>query len=195
LNTKESTNDRILQAALDLILNGQAPLLSFELIAEQAGIASEQVAELYQDADEISLALTKIALKKHKEHATELSSQKGINALQNLMSHDLNFFYPLEMDRKIVAQNQYTESFALFAAYAEQEMPVIYSNFFTINRNLLPSTETDISYYGHFLAHSLLFFNTSHLAGFVKKDEDRKIITEQIIASLFGREQITLTNF
>ena len=174
---------------------GKAPLLSFELVAEHANLTVETISSLYEDIDAISLELTIVSLAKHREESLALSKQKGLEALSNLLTHDLKFFYDLEMDRKIVTPSQYSESFLLFDEYMSNELPNYYIQFLQHNKDIVPSGETDLFYYGHFIAHSILFFNRAHLSPFINKLEDRKHITEQIIASLFGRTQIQLSKF
>jgi hypothetical protein len=195
LDTEHNFKERILQSTLDLILLGKAPLLSFKLIAEHGNLTVETISSIYDDVDAISLELTSISLTKHREESLALSKQKGLEALSNLLTHDLKFFYDLEMDRKIVAPSQYSESFLLFDEYMSNELPNYYVQFLQHNQDIVPSGETDLFYYGHFIAHSILFFNRAHLSPFINKLEDRKHITEQIIASLFGRTQIQLSKF
>jgi hypothetical protein len=195
LDTEHNFKERILQSTLDLILLGKAPLLSFKLIAEHGNLTVETISSIYDDVDAISLELTSISLTKHREESLALSKQKGLEALSNLLTHDLKFFYDLEMDRKIVAPFQYSESFLLFDEYMSNELPNYYVQFLQHNQDIVPSGETDLFYYGHFIAHSILFFNRAHLSPFINKLEDRKHITEQIIASLFGRTQIQLSKF
>ena len=195
MDTEHNFKERILQSTLDLILLGKAPLLSFELIAEHGNLTVETISSIYDDVDAISLELTSISLTKHREESLALSKQKGLEALSNLLTHDLKFFYDLEMDRKIVAPSQYSESFLLFDEYMSNELPNYYIQFLQHNQDIVPSGETDLFYYGHFIAHSILFFNRAHLSPFINKLEDRKHITEQIIASLFGRTQIQLSKF
>ncbi len=195
MDTEHNFKERILQSTLDLILLGKAPLLSFKLIAEHGNLTVETISSIYDDVDAISLELTSISLTKHREESLALSKQKGLEALSNLLTHDLKFFYDLEMDRKIVAPSQYSESFMLFDEYMSNELPNYYVQFLQHNQDIVPSGETDLFYYGHFIAHSILFFNRAHLSPFINKLEDRKHITEQIIASLFGRTQIQLSKF
>lgn len=195
MDTEHNFKERILQSTLDLILLGKAPLLSFKLIAEHGNLTVETISSIYDDVDAISLELTSISLTKHREESLALSKQKGLEALSNLLTHDLKFFYDLEMDRKIVAPSQYSESFLLFDEYMSNELPNYYIQFLQHNQDIVPSGETDLFYYGHFIAHSILFFNRAHLSPFINKLEDRKHITEQIIASLFGRTQIQLSKF
>ena len=195
MDTEHNFKERILQSTLDLILLGKAPLLSFKLIAEHGNLTVETISSIYDDVDAISLELTSISLTKHREESLALSKQKGLEALSNLLTHDLKFFYDLEMDRKIVAPSQYSESFMLFDEYMSNELPNYYIQFLQHNQDIVPSGETDLFYYGHFIAHSILFFNRAHLSPFINKLEDRKHITEQIIASLFGRTQIQLSKF
>ncbi len=195
MDTEHNFKERILQSTLDLILLGKAPLLSFKLIAEHGNLTVETISSIYDDVDAISLELTSISLTKHREESLALSKQKGLEALSNLLTHDLKFFYDLEMDRKIVAPSQYSESFLLFDEYMSNELPNYYVQFLQHNQDIVPSGETDLFYYGHFIAHSILFFNRAHLSPFINKLEDRKHITEQIIASLFGRTQIQLSKF
>ena len=195
MDTEHNFKERILQSTLDLILLGKAPLLSFELIAEHGNLTVETISSIYDDVDAISLELTSISLTKHREESLALSKQKGLEALSNLLTHDLKFFYDLEMDRKIVTPSQYSESFLLFNEYMSNELPNYYIQFLQHNQDIVPSGETDLFYYGHFIAHSILFFNRAHLSPFINKLEDRKHITEQIIASLFGRTQIQLSKF
>ena len=187
--------EHILQATFELILMGKAPLLSFELVAEHANLTVETISSLYEDIDAISLELTIVSLAKHREESLALSKQKGLEALSNLLTHDLKFFYDLEMDRKIVTPSQYSESFLLFDEYMSNELPNYYIQFLQHNQDIVPSGETDLFYYGHFIAHSILFFNRAHLSPFINKLEDRKHITEQIIASLFKKSQLTLSKF
>lgn len=195
MDTEHNFKERILQSTLDLILLGKAPLLSFKLIAEHGNLTVETISSIYDDVDAISLELTSISLTKHREESLALSKQKGLEALSNLLTHDLKFFYDLEMDRKIVTPSQYSESFLLFDEYMSNELPNYYIQFLQHNQDIVPSGETDLFYYGHFIAHSILFFNRAHLSPFINKLEDRKHITEQIIASLFGRTQIQLSKF
>ncbi len=195
MDTEHNFKERILQSTLDLILLGKAPLLSFKLIAEHGNLTVETISSIYDDVDAISLELTSISLTKHREESLALSKQKGLEALSNLLTHDLKFFYDLEMDRKIVTPSQYSESFLLFDEYMSNELPNYYVQFLQHNQDIVPSGETDLFYYGHFIAHSILFFNRAHLSPFINKLEDRKHITEQIIASLFGRTQIQLSKF
>lgn len=195
MDTEHNFKERILQSTLDLILLGKAPLLSFKLIAEHGNLTVETISSIYDDVDAISLELTSISLTKHREESLALSKQKGLEALSNLLTHDLKFFYDLEMDRKIVAPPQYSESFLLFDEYMSNELPNYYVQFLQHNQDIVPSGETDLFYYGHFIAHSILFFNRAHLSPFINKLEDGKHITEQIIASLFGRTQIQLSKF
>lgn len=195
MDTEHNFKERILQSTLDLILLGKAPLLSFKLIAEDGNLTVETISSIYDDVDAICLELTSISLTKHREESLALSKQKGLEALSNLLTHDLKFFYDLEMDRKIVAPSQYSESFLLFDEYMSNELPNYYVQFLQHNQDIVPSGETDLFYYGHFIAHSILFFNRAHLSPFINKLEDRKHITEQIIASLFGRTQIQLSKF
>ncbi len=195
MDTEHNFKERILQSTLDLILLGKAPLLSFKLIAEHGNLTVETISSIYDDVDAISLELTSISLTKHREESLALSKQKGLEALSNLLTHDLKFFYDLEMDRKIVAPSQYSESFLLFDEYMSNELPNYYVQFLQHNQDIVPSGETDLFYYGHFIAHSILFFNRAHLSPFINKLEDGKHITEQIIASLFGRTQIQLSKF
>ena len=195
MDTEHNFKERILQSTLDLILLGKAPLLSFKLIAEHGNLTVETISSIYDDVDAISLELTSISLTKHREESLALSKQKGLEALSNLLTHDLKFFYDLEMDRKIVTPSQYSESFLLFDEYMSNELPNYYVHFLQHNQDIVPSGETDLFYYGHFIAHSILFFNRAHLSPFINKLEDRKHITEQIIASLFGRTQIQLSKF
>ena len=195
MDTEHNFKERILQSTLDLILLGKAPLLSFKLIAEHGNLTVETISSIYDDVDAICLELTSISLTKHREESLALSKQKGLEALSNLLTHDLKFFYDLEMDRKIVAPSQYSESFLLFDEYMSNELPNYYVQFLQHNQDIVPSGETDLFYYGHFIAHSILFFNRAHLSPFINKLEDRKHITEQIIASLFGRTQIQLSKF
>lgn len=195
MDTEHNFKERILQSTLNLILLGKAPLLSFKLIAEDGNLTVETISSIYDDVDAISLELTSISLTKHREESLALSKQKGLEALSNLLTHDLKFFYDLEMDRKIVAPSQYSESFLLFDEYMSNELPNYYVQFLQHNQDIVPSGETDLFYYGHFIAHSILFFNRAHLSPFINKLEDRKHITEQIIASLFGRTQIQLSKF
>ena len=195
MDTEHNFKERILQSTLDLILLGKAPLLSFKLIAEHGNLTVETISSIYDDVDAISLELTIVSLAKHREESLALSKQKGLEALSNLLTHDLKFFYDLEMDRKIVAPSQYSESFLLFDEYMSNELPNYYVQFLQHNQDIVPSGETDLFYYGHFIAHSILFFNRAHLSPFINKLEDRKHITEQIIASLFGRTQIQLSKF
>ena len=187
--------EHILQATFELILMGKAPLLSFDLIAEHANLTLETISSLYEDIDAISLELTIVSLARHKEESLALSQQRGLEALSNLLTHDLKFFYDLEMDRKIVGSSQYSESFRLFDEYMDKTLPHIYFQFLEHNPNLIPSDETDLFYYSQFIAHSILFFNRANLAPLISKIEDRKQITEQIIASLFGRPHFTLSKF
>ena len=195
MDTEHNFKERILQSTLDLILLGKAPLLSFKLIAEHGNLTVETISSIYDDVDAISLELTSISLTKHREESLALSKQKGLEALSNLLTHDLKFFYDLEMDRKKVTPSQYSESFLLFDEYMSNELPNYYIQFLQHNQDIVPSGETDLFYYGHFIAHSILFFNRAHLSPFINKLEDRKHITEQIIASLFGRTQIQLSKF
>lgn len=195
MDTEHNFKERILQSTLNLILLGKAPLLSFKLIAEHGNLTVETISSIYDDVDAICLELTSISLTKHREESLALSKQKGLEALSNLLTHDLKFFYDLEMDRKIVAPSQYSESFLLFDEYMSNELPNYYVQFLQHNQDIVPSGETDLFYYGHFIAHSILFFNRAHLSPFINKLEDRKHITEQIIASLFGRTQIQLSKF
>ena len=195
MDTEHNFKERILQSTLDLILLGKAPLLSFKLIAEHGNLTVETISSIYDDVDAISLELTIVSLAKHREESLALSKQKGLEALSNLLTHDLKFFYDLEMDRKIVTPSQYSESFLLFDEYMSNELPNYYVQFLQHNQDIVPSGETDLFYYGHFIAHSILFFNRAHLSPFINKLEDRKHITEQIIASLFGRTQIQLSKF
>lgn len=195
MDTEHNFKERILQSTLDLILLGKAPLLSFKLIAEHGNLTVETISSIYDDVDAISVELTSISLTKHREESLALSKQKGLEALSNLLTHDLKFFYDLEMDRKIVTPSQYSESFLLFDEYMSNELPNYYVQFLQHNQDIVPSGETDLFYYGHFIAHSILFFNRAHLSPFINKLEDRKHITEQIIASLFGRTQIQLSKF
>jgi len=195
LDTEHNFKERILQSTLNLILLGKAPLLSFKLIAEDGNLTVETISSIYDDVDAICLELTSISLTKHREESLALSKQKGLEALSNLLTHDLKFFYDLEMDRKIVAPSQYSESFLLFDEYMSNELSNYYVQFLQHNQDIVPSGETDLFYYGHFIAHSILFFNRAHLSPFINKLEDRKHITEQIIASLFGRTQIQLSKF
>ena len=195
LDTEHNFKERILQSTLDLILLGKAPLLSFELIAEHGNLTVEIISSIYDDVDAISLDLTVAALTKHREESLALSKQKGLEALSNLLTHDLKFFYDLEMDRKIVTPSQYSESFLLFDEYMSNELPNYYIQFLQHNQDIVPSGEKDLFYYGHFIAHSILFFNRVQLAPYVNKLEDRKIITEQIIASLFKKSHFTLSKF
>ena len=195
MDTEHNFKERILQSTLNLILLGKAPLLSFKLIAEDGNLTVETISSIYDDVDAICLELTSISLTKHREESLALSKQKGLEALSNLLTHDLKFFYDLEMDRKIVAPSQYSESFLLFDEYMSNELPNYYVQFLQHNQDIVPSGETDLFYYGHFIAHSILFFNRAHLSPFINKLEDRKHITEQIIASLFGRTQIQLSKF
>ena len=195
MDTEHNFKERILQSTLDLILLGKAPLLSFKLIAEHGNLTVETISSIYDDVDAISLELTSISLTKHREESLALSKQKGLEALSNLLTHDLKFFYDLEMDRKIVAPFQYSESFLLFDEYMSNELPNYYVQFLQHNQDIVPSGETDLFYYGHFIAHSILFFNRVQLAPYVNKLEDRKIITEQIIASLFKKSHFTLSKF
>lgn len=195
MDTEHNFKERILQSTLNLILLGKAPLLSFKLIAEHGNLTVETISSIYDDVDAICLELTSISLTKHREESLALSKQKGLEALSNLLTHDLKFFYDLEMDRKIVAPSQYSESFLLFDEYMSNELSNYYVQFLQHNQDIVPSGETDLFYYGHFIAHSILFFNRAHLSPFINKLEDRKHITEQIIASLFGRTQIQLSKF
>ena len=195
MDTEHNFKERILQSTLDLILLGKAPLLSFKLIAEHGNLTVETISSIYDDVDAISLEPTSISLTKHREESLALSKQKGLEALSNLLTHDLKFFYDLEMDRKKVTPSQYSESFLLFDEYMSNELPNYYIQFLQHNQDIVPSGETDLFYYGHFIAHSILFFNRAHLSPFINKLEDRKHITEQIIASLFGRTQIQLSKF
>jgi len=195
LDTEHNFKERILQSTLDLILLGKAPLLSFELIAEHGNLTVEIISSIYDDVDAISLDLTVAALTKHREESLALSKQKGLEALSNLLTHDLKFFYDLEMDRKIVTPSQYSESFLLFDEYMSNELPNYYIQYLQHNQDIVPSGEKDLFYYGHFIAHSILFFNRVQLAPYVNKLEDRKIITEQIIASLFKKSHFTLSKF
>ena len=195
MDTEHNFKERILQSTLDLILLGKAPLLSFELIAEHGNLTVEIISSIYDDVDAISLDLTVAALTKHREESLALSKQKGLEALSNLLTHDLKFFYDLEMDRKIVTPSQYSESFLLFDEYMSNELPNYYIQFLQHNQDIVPSGEKDLFYYGHFIAHSILFFNRVQLAPYVNKLEDRKIITEQIIASLFKKSHFTLSKF
>lgn len=195
MDTEHNFKERILQSTLNLILLGKAPLLSFKLIAEDGNLTVETISSIYDDVDAICLELTSISLTKHREESLALSKQKGLEALSNLLTHDLKFFYDLEMDRKIVAPSQYSESFLLFDEYMSNELSNYYVQFLQHNQDIVPSGETDLFYYGHFIAHSILFFNRAHLSPFINKLEDRKHITEQIIASLFGRTQIQLSKF
>ena len=195
MDTEHNFKERILQSTLDLILLGKAPLLSFELIAEHGNLTVEIISSIYDDVDAISLDLTVASLTKHREESLALSKQKGLEALSNLLTHDLKFFYDLEMDRKIVTPSQYSESFLLFDEYMSNELPNYYIQFLQHNQDIVPSGETDLFYYGHFIAHSILFFNRVQLAPYVNKLEDRKIITEQIIASLFKKSHFTLSKF
>ena len=177
MDTEHNFKERILQSTLDLILLGKAPLLSFKLIAEHGNLTVETISSIYDDVDAISLDLTVAALTKHREESLALSKQKGLEALSNLLTHDLKFFYDLEMDRKIVAPSQYSESFLLFDEYMSNELPNYYVQFLQHNQDIVPSGETDLFYYGHFIAHSILFFNRAHLSPFINKLEDRKHIT------------------
>ena len=195
MDTEHNFKERILQSTLELILTGKAAILNFEMIAEHASLTLETISSLYKDVDAISLELTSISLTKHREESLALSKQKGLEALSQLLTHDLKFFYDLEIDRKIVGSSQYSESFRLFDEYIENDLPQIYFQFLEHNKDLIPSDETDLFYYSHFIAHSILFFNRAHLSPFINKLEDRKHITEQIIASLFGRTQIQLSKF
>ncbi|MEN8697521.1 MAG: hypothetical protein ABF317_09485, partial [Bacteroidia bacterium] len=135
---------------------------------------------------------------KLKKEGLALAQNTGINVLRQLISNDLLFFYRVEVDRNQLTPETlegHTSALENFDRYFNSEMPLVYATFFKNNKDLLPHFEIDIEFYAHFVSHSLKFFNFRTLQTFESTSEGRKLVTEQIIGSLFDRESMELNQF
>jgi hypothetical protein len=195
---KITSKSSILDAALGLIIKGEASGLTFEKIALAANISVSDIEQYYVDVNTLTDELSARSLIEHKKNAELLLEQNGILGLRALISHDLQLFYGHEVNKTLLTpENTVNHNAAMknFSKYFEREMPKIYTTFFKNNKDLLPNEEIEASFYGHFISHSLKFFNFETLKRYESTSEGRKTMTEQIIGSLFGKDSIDLPKF
>lgn len=189
---------RILDAAFDMFFEGQVENVSIEQISLKSGVPMDDLLAIYPSLDAITKTLSERSIAKLKAKGEILAQQKGINTLRELISNDLVFFYRLEVDRTLLTEQTmegHVSALQNFDDYFNTEMPKIYANFFSHNKDLLPSGDIDVHFYAHFISHSLKFFNFKTLVAYEGRPEGRKSVTEQIIGSLFGRNSLNLPTF
>ena len=189
---------RILDATFDMFFEGQVEDVSIEQISLKSGVPINELLDIYPSLDAITKTLSERSIAKLKAKGEMLAQQKGINALRELISSDLVFFYRIEVDRTLLTEQTiegHVSALQNFDNYFNTEMPKIYAKFFAHNRDLLPSNDIDVQFYAHFISHSLKFFNFKTLVAYENSSEGRKTVTEQIIGSLFGRNSLDLPLF
>lgn len=190
--------ERVLNAAEELFFEGKVSEVSVKSISEKANLTEEKVNAMFPTLNDITKALSERNIQELKNKGEILAQQKGIEALKNLISNDIKFFYRVEVDRTQLTKQTmdgHVSALQNFDRYFNTEMPHIYATFFANNRDLLPTGDIDAKYYGHFISHSLKFFNFKTLVNYESTSEGRKTATEQIIGSLFGRDKLELLKF
>lgn len=193
-----TSNAGILNACLELIQEDRVADLSFELVAQKAQIEIREVREAFPTLNEMTSTLASRSIKKLSEEANQLANQLGLNPLQKLLSNDIEFFYRIETDKKRLSEEalpNHLGALVQFKQYFSIEMPKVYERFFKNNPKILPIASISPAYFGHFISHSLQFFNFKTLEEYEPTSEGRKEITEQILASLFGRDNMELSKF
>lgn len=190
--------ERVLNAAEKLFFEGKVLDVSLKTISDQAQMSMDEVQALFPSLEDITKALSLRNISKLKEEGMILSKKKGMDALKELIVHDIKFFYRVEIDRELLTpqtKDGHIAALQNFDTYFNTEMPKIYTAFLENNKDLLPSQDIDVRYYAHFIAHSLQFFNFRTLVAYEPSSEGRKAATEQIIGSLFGKDTLDLPNF
>ena len=188
----------ILNAAYDLFFEGKVQSVTLTSIASKANISIDSLQNIYPKLNDVTAALATRSITELRETNQALAQEKGIETLQSLISNDIKFFYRIEIDRLMLTDQSligHIDALRLFDEYFNLEMPKIYAIFFENNPHLLPSSGVDPVFYAHFISHSLRFFNLKTLESYEPSSEGRKKTTEHIIAGLFGRDEITLSNF
>lgn len=189
---------RILDATYDLFFEGKVQDVTLEEISVKSGVPIEELLEIYPTLDAITKTLSERSIAELKAKGVLLAKQKGTKTLRELISNDIMFFYRIEVDRTLLTEQTmagHVSALKNFDNYFNTEMPEIYTAFFENNQELLPSQDFDPKFFGHFISHSLKFFNYETLKAYESSSEGRKTMTEQIIGSLFGKGSIDLPKF
>lgn len=190
--------NRILDTTYGLFFQDRVQDVTLEGISKASGIPVEEIIAIYPTLDDITKILAKRSITKLKKDGLELAKVKGIEALRQLVSNDIKFFYRVEIDRKLLTPQTmvgHESALKLFDDYFNIEMPEIYGKFLKNNPELLPSEDINIEFYAHFISHSLKFFNFATLETYESTSEGRKAVTELIIGSLFGLDFLELPKF
>jgi hypothetical protein len=196
--SNDQTATWILDATYALFFEGKVSDICITEIAKKAQLSEKEVTIIYPTLNDITKTLSERSIAKLKKEGLALAQNTGINVLRQLISNDLLFFYRVEVDRNQLTPETlegHTSALGNFDRYFNSEMPLVYATFFKNNKDLLPHFEIDIKFYAYFVSHSLKFFNFRTLKTFESTSEGRKLVTEQIIGSLFDRESIELNQF
>ena len=188
----------ILDATLNLFFEGKIQNISIEEISKKSGISTDEIISIYPSLNDITRTLAERSIATLKKEGLEFAKGKGLEALRQLISQDILFFYRVEVDRKLLTEQTmkgHESALKLFDNYFNTEMPEIYGEFLKNNPELLPSKDIDIKFYAHFISHSLKFFNYVTLETYETSSEGRKNATEQIVGSLFGLESLEIPKF
>ncbi|MDB9882593.1 hypothetical protein N8368_02970 [Bacteroidia bacterium] len=189
---------RILDATYDFFFEGKVVDIDIAAISRETEIPEDEIRKIFPTFHDITTALSKRSIVRLKAQGEELAKQKGLDVLRELLSNDIMFFYRIEVDRKMLTDEtigDHVNALKSFDNYFNIEMPKIYSVFLENNKELLPSSDIDVKFYAHFIAHSLKFFNFTTLGFYESTSEGRKNATEQIIGSLFGLDFLELPKF
>tara|TARA_B110000037_G_C16976549_1_gene447280 strand:+ start:353 stop:946 length:594 start_codon:yes stop_codon:yes gene_type:complete len=188
----------ILDATYNLFFEGEIQNISIQEISKKSGISADEIISIYPSLDDVTRTLAERSIVTLKKEGLELAKGKGLEKLRQLISHDILFFYRVEVDRILLTEQTkegHKSALRLFDDYFNTEMPEIYCEFLNNNPELLPSKYIDINFYAHFISHSLKFFNYVTLEHFETTSEGRKNATEQIVGSLFGLDYLEMPKF
>ena len=161
MNTS-AINSGILDATYNLFFEGEIQNISIQEISKKSGISADEIISIYPSLDDITRTLAERSIVTLKKEGLELAKGKGLEKLRQLISHDILFFYRVEVERILLTEQTmegHKSALRLFDNYFNTEMPEIYYEFLNNNQELLPSKYIDINFYAHFTIKNLLFQN------------------------------------
>jgi hypothetical protein len=182
-----SYRKKILEAVRDIgTKQGRVKDISIKNIAKHAGITEKIVQSEFKDLDEIYEYAAVERFKEHEAKSKNISKLPGEYALGTLIRHDLSLVYLYtRYTVQLADQSAGKHALELGLNYIDTIMPNFYYLILKNNPDMMPNKGMNARLYAQFIVHSMFFFTKKELYTLNPNVEELKIITRQIISSVF----------